>query len=406
MRQVATACLLILAIPATQAFCDWQEPPSGLPGNFIIGLQSAEVIADGDYALAADAGFNLAVPVRPGLEYARALMWACFCADIRMVAWDPRISTYELNDWDVYSQMFQEYRDFPTVAGYVLYDLLVVPPSRLPSLGWHVREIGGADGFRFRYAEVVPMSGFPDENAYRQYLRQYYRAGCAFAVYEETAPFSRDAIRAMKATAEGAAQATEEGRQAPAYQRITVRREWWRRCRLADADPAMLRWQAYSAAAAGARGIIYLVARPVGAGSCSARTDSLLDAAGAPSAAFDVTKAANTRLAAVGRMLMAATSSSFYTLGTMPESLPAPAGAPIASVRSSAENDGFLVGVLNDGAARYAFIVRAPSPGRQPAQVQIELAANTTATIAETGQPLNGPLALLPGEGQLLQIRR
>jgi len=387
MRNVILALAAILAFGGGAAAFEWKEPPSGLPETFTIGLHAADTILDGDYALAAGAGFNLAVPVRPGLEYNRALLKACAAAKIKAVVWDSRIASWNVGGWELHGRALEEYRKSEATAGYVLYDTLLLPPPRAPANWWRVREIGGADPAHFRYVESVHPSQFPNDGACRDYLRRYF-AGCsAYVLYEEAQPFSAAAIKAMKMIAE---------------ESNAAGRVWWRRTLLTDASPAMLRWQACSAAAAGAKAVFWLAIRPMTTGKGEA---TLLGDDGEPAPCYEAAKAVNARLAAFGPLLMRSMATTFYTIGDMPENVRAPNNSPIASLTSDAERDGFLVGLPNTGDSRYAFIVRKPSDADKPAQVQVQLTEGTTATLVETGQPLAGPLSLLPGEGQLLQIK-
>jgi len=399
MRRIFLSCLIVLAF-ALPAWCEWKEPPTGLPGTFMIGLQAIDRIVDSDYALAAQAGFNLVVPIRPGLDPSQALLKACSAAGIKAVVWDSRFSTYDLYDWVVSGEAFAAYRGSNAVAGYMAYDSITVPPARLPSMGWHMRELGGGAPEQFRYAEAVPMGRMPDANSYRRYIRSFFDSLGALAVYEETDPFSAAALDAMKITADAA---SSTGRGADAAK--IADRVWWRRCRLADATPEMIRWQAYSAAAAGAKGIIYLIARPLDTGSAAtSRSDSLLDSTGKPADALEAAKAVNARLAAMGPILMKAANPAFYTAGTMPANLAPPADAPITAIASSVEGDGFLVGVLAAGDGRLAMVVRKPSAPAGPANLQLQFAPGVSATLVETGGP-GQRLALLPGEGVLLKIK-
>ncbi|HUW33744.1 MAG TPA: hypothetical protein VM223_19210 [Planctomycetota bacterium] len=388
MKHTCLLCLMMSAF-VLPAWCEWKEPPPGLPDTFTIGLQASDRIVDSDYALAAQAGFNLVVPIRPGLEPSQALLKACSAAGIKAVVWDSRFSTYDLGDWAVYGKAFADYRGSNAVAGYMAYDSITVPPARVPWMGWHMRELGGSAPDQYRYCELVPMNRLTPDG-YRRYVRHYLGSIASFALYEETDPFSADALRAMKITVDAA---NSEGK------------VWWRRCRLADTTPEMIRWQAYSAAAAGAKGIIYLIARPIDTGSpATSRSDSLLDPDGKPTGAFEAAKAVNARLTAIGPILMKAVKPVFYTTGTMPENVEPPAGAPITAIRSSVEGDGFLVGVLGTGDERYAMVVRKPSPGAEPASLQLQFAAGVSAAAVDSGEPAER-LALLPGEGTLTKIK-
>ena len=397
---------------AVSAWCQWKEPPTALPDTFTIGLQASDRIVESDYALAAEAGFNLVVPVRPGQEPSQALLKACSAAGIKAIVWDSRLSTYDLSDWDIYNQAFAAYRDSRAVAGYMVYDSIVVPPARLAGMGWHMRELGGGAPEKYRYAEAVPMSRMPDANAYRRYVRSFFMSGGALAVYEETDPFSAAALEALKITGEAAKDAMRaaaegarsRGRGGAEADANNVR-VWWRRCRLASATPEMIRWQAYSAAAAGAKGIVYLIARPLDTGNpATSRSDSLLDSSGKPVDIFETAKAVNARLAAMGPALMKAADAALYTVGAMPANLPSPDDAPITGIKSSIEGDGFLAGVLTGADGRLAMVVRKPSAAAVPADLTIQFAPGVSGTIAGTGKPAER-LTLLPGEGALLQIK-
>ena len=382
-----TFCTVAAAMLAACAGASaaWVEPKPALPTNFTIGLQAAAEIDAHDYALAAQAGFNLVLPSRPGMQYNQALLAAAEAAGIKAVVWDPRMSTYDLGDAWLRGLAFNEYRRSKAVSGYMLNDTITVPPARLTPLGWRIRDFLNAAPQSFCYCEATPPSDFQSNAAYRRYMRRFLHSGIGFAAYEEDAPFSAAALGNMKAVSE----ICQAGG-----------KPWWRRCRLADATPAMIRWQAYSAAAAGARGVIYLAARPLG----ESRPDSLLDAGGKPSAAYEAAKLTNARLAALGPILMASRSVALCRVGSVPGELSTIAGSLVESVTSDAEDDGFVVGLLADGDTRYALVVRKPSAADKPALVSVKLGEGK-ATVVETGQPLDGPLSLLPGEGQLLRIR-
>jgi len=378
-------CMIAAASLSGIASAAWVEPKPVLPTDFTIGLQAAAEIDAHDYALAAQAGFNLVLPARPGEEYNKALLAAAEAAGIGAVAWDPRMSTYDLGDGAIRMQAAAAYRGAKALRGYIMFDTIYLPPAWLFSTPWRVRDFMHADSRIFCYCEATPPGDFQSSAACRQYFRRFLASSIGFAAYEEGAPFSAAALGNMKAVSE-ICQA--DGK------------PWWRRCRLADTSPAMIRWQAYSAAAAGARGVIYLAARPLG----ESRPDSLLDAGGKPSAAYEAAKQTNARLAAIGPILMASRSVALCRVGSVPGELSTIAGSLVESVTSDAEDDGFLVGLLADGDTRYALVVRKPSAADKPALVSVKLGEGK-ATVVETGQPLDGPLSLLPGEGQLLRIR-
>ena len=364
----------------------WRPAPPSLPRKFTIGLHSAVTINDADYALAAKAGFDLAVPVRPGLDYSRALADACGRAQMKAVVWDPRFSTYDAGGEDVTASAIRDHRDHPAVAGYVVSNYQLVPPSRTVASFWVVRTIGLGDPPRFRYVEALHPKEFLDAKDCEEYLGRYSKMYSGYVLYEEDDPFSADALGAMAAVGKTCAERREP---------------WWRRCRIDDASGPMIRWQAYSAAAAGARGIIYLIARPLP----GCRTDSLLDAEGNPAPIYETAQATNRRLASLGPTLMTMQSATFYAVGNMPDGSPRPPDdSPIKSVASGVKGDGFLVGLLRGPGGGFAFVVRKPGGADKPAPVTVRCAAGRNAVVVESGKALNGPLDLLPGEGQLLRI--
>jgi len=375
-----------LIVVCSTAAADWRMHRTGLPWTFTIGLHAPATIEKDDYPLAAAAGFNLALPLRPGPGYCRALLRACGRAHIKAVAWDPRLATDNVGGWKLYKAGLAEYNKFNSLAGYAVTNYHVVPPGCLFNVFYRVRELGNADRRRFVYMQASPLGEFRSESSYENYLNRYLYTGIGYVLYEEAAPFSTEAMRAMQVVA-----------------RVCSRRgsTWWRRCCIDKPSAPMIRWQAFAAAAAGAKGVIYLVLRPAG----GRRTDALLGADGRPSPIYDAARATNRRITALSPTLMASRSSAFYTVGTMPENPTRPPRAsPVASVISSIENDGFLVGVLR-GRGRHIFIVRKPSDTTGAAQVTIKWAGQWKGTVVETGEPLEGPLTLLPGEGQLIRVK-
>lgn len=360
--------------------------PPGLPRNFTIGLHSAVTINDADYALAAKAGFNLAVPMRPGLDYSRALADACGRAQMKSVVWDPRLSTHDAGGGDFTTSAIRDHRGHRAVAGYVVSNYQLVPPSRTATSFWSIRLFGIEDPPRFRYVEALHPKEFTDAEDCEEYLRRYSDMHSGYVMYEEDDPFSADALKAMAVVGKACAERSKP---------------WWRRCRIDDASGPMIRWQAYSAAAAGAHGIIYLIARPLP----GCRTDSLLDAEGKPAPIYETVQATNRRLASLGPTLMAMQSATFYSVGNMPDGSPRPPDdSPIKSIASGVKGDGFLVGLLRGPAGDFAFVVRKPGGADKPAPVTIRCAAGRNAVVVESRRALNGPLDLLPGEGQLLRI--
>ena len=396
------AILCLLAGPASGE----REPPAALPGEFVIGISAGQVVEPGDYALAAQAGFGYALAPRPDADCSLALLKGCEAAGMKAVVWDARIATYGLGDGNAYSAALAEYRKSSALGGYVIFSSLYVPVTRTGSLYWKQRDIGWSDQKHFRYCEAVPLSAFPDEKAYPAYLRSYLASVIGYVVYEETAPSSATALRAMKLTADVCGE---------------LGKPWWRRCRLADATPAMVRWQAFSAAAHGCRGIFYLTARALGD-----QRDTLLDDGGKPTAACAAATAANARLRAIGPILMNTKLTGVFASGSIPglpaqdqqaaprrEGLLRPRipGLPPVTASSPAPGDAFLIGRLEKGESVYAFVVRKPSDDDEPADrtspsaVTVRAAGGGALAIAETGAACDGPVALRPGEGQLFEIK-
>jgi len=376
---------IAFAVFATSRICSagWRIPDPGLPKRFVIGIDTAAEVNTDDYRLVAKAGFNLVVPQRPGEEYNSALLKACEATGLKCVVWDPRISTPGLGEWSIRNEGMRSYKASPALAGYRSRNILPVTPAGAIEMWYAVTSIGNADQERFRYLEACHPAEFSDDDQFRRYLRQYLTRGLGYALYSEDDPYSAEAVAALRKVAEGCSRGNNQ---------------LWRRCRLPDASPAMIRWQAYSSAAGGAKGIIYCIVRPI-AGS---RADSLLDAAGAPTPACEAARAVNRRLAAIGPVLVKVRPSALYTVGSIfGQDRQPPNDSPIAEIESSAQDDGFLVGLLDGG--RYAFVVRKPE-GDDAAEVTIQCAAGKHAAVVETGKPAES-LSLLPGEGQLLEIR-
>lgn|GEM_PF-4315059 len=376
------AALVVFGHPATAG---WRRSRPGLPWRFTIGLHAGVTIEDADFRLAANAGFNLVLPQRPGADYSSALLRACMRSGMKGVVWDPRLATQDVGGWRLLGQAIRRYQGVSALAGYVISNYQLVPPAHITTLVFRARDVGGADRRRFRYIEAVHLREFSGEESYTQYLDRYINMRTGYVLYEEDDPFSAGAMRAMQAVAKACRRR---------------RTAWWRRCRTKSTADAMIRWQAYSAAAAGAKGIICLVTRPLP----GYRADSLLNAEGKPAAVYDAVRATNRRLWALGPTLMTARSSTFYTTGAMPDySPPVPDDSPVASITSNVAGDGFLVGLLTGG-GRHVFIVRKPSDAPDPAQVTIQWAANHRGIVVETGKAVKGPITLLPGEGRLLRV--
>jgi len=385
MSRIALALMVALMLFDHAAAAGRRRPRPDLLRGFAIGLHAGVTIEEADFLLAADAGFNLVLPQRPGADYSRALLNACRRSAMKGVVWDPRLATCNVGGRKLLREALRLYRRSSALAGYVVSNYLSAPPAHITTLASRVRELGAADRRRFRYLEALHLREFSGEDSYTRYLDHYLNMGTGYVLYEEDDPFSAGALKAMQAVSK------------------TCRRRgniWWRRCRLQNISDRMIRWQAYSAAAGGARGVIYLVTRPVP----GYRTDSLLTVEGRPGAAYDAARATNRRLYALSPTLTAIRPSTFYTTGSMPEgSPPCPDDSPVASIASDVEDDGFLVGLFKDG-GQHVFIVRKPSDAPDAAQVTIQWAANRQGTVVETGDVLDGPLSLLPGEGQLLRV--
>ncbi|NQT19479.1 MAG: hypothetical protein HQ592_07225 [Planctomycetes bacterium] len=393
MVEIGRACRFSLCIAAgLLVFCcaaqaQRRAPRYGLPRKFTIGLHAGATIDPADYALAAKAGFNLAVPLRPGLNYSRALADACGRAQMNAVVWDPRLATCDAGGAGLTAEVIREYGDRRAVAGYIVSNYQLVPPSRTTLLFWCVAELGMRAPRRFRYVEALHPKEFSGEKSCRQYIERHLDMGSGYVLYEEDDAFSSDSLAAMALVGKACAE---------------HRKPWWRRLRIDGASGPMIRWQAYSAAAAGAHGIIYLIARPLP----GHRADSLLDAEGKPAPIYETARATNKRLALLAPTLMAMQSATFYAVGNMPDGSPQPPDdSPIESITSGVKDDGFLVGLLQSFGRSYAFVVRKPRGADLPAPVTVRCAGGRIAVDVESGGTIDGPLDLLPGEGRLFLIK-
>ena len=382
MRKTFFAMAVVIA---TCRVCpaQWHAPDDGLPEQFIIGIDTAADVVSDDYRSIADAGFNLVIAQRPGESFNTQMLKACEGTGLRCVVWDPRISTPALGESSIRNEAIQHYRGFPALTGFRTRNNLPVAPAETLEMWTSVISIGNADPERFRYLEACHPSEFSDDRQFSRYIRTYLTRGLGYALYNEDNPYSFQAVDALRKMADACKRGNDR---------------MWRRCRLRDTSPAMIRWQAYSSAAAGARGIIYGVVRPI----ADVRTDSLLDAAGTHTPAYQSARQVNRRLEAVGPALMNASPGGMYTIGAVfDHEIPSPDNSPVAAIDSSVKDDGYLVGLLAEG--RYAFVVRKPE-GDEAADVTIRCAGGGKAFAVETGKP-SDRLSLLPGEGRLLEIR-